>query len=149
MTHQIADEVYAYAHASASEITNHTQTVEEAACHTLRIIASRFHEWDGRPLRNWAGIIARNKALSLTRKLGKTVSFDDVDYAIASETTELKDYSSLHTAINSLKPIYRDVTNLHYVKGLEVQVIAEVLGRPEGTVKVQLKRARQQLKQIL
>jgi RNA polymerase sigma-70 factor (ECF subfamily) len=44
-----------------------------------------------------------------------------------------------------LPPLYREVFLLREVEGLSVRDTAEALGVPEGTVKVRLHRARQEL----
>lgn len=48
----------------------------------------------------------------------------------------------IRRAIENLPTIYRDVMYLYYVEDMDVAEIAEVLGRPEGTVKSQLRRGR-------
>jgi RNA polymerase sigma-70 factor (ECF subfamily) len=48
-------------------------------------------------------------------------------------------------AVAGLPPLYREVFLLREVEGLSVHDAAEALGLPEGTVKVRLHRARQEL----
>lgn len=55
----------------------------------------------------------------------------------------------LRTALEKLKPEYREVICLHYLQDLPVKTIAEVLGRNESTIKTQLSRAREKLKVFL
>ena len=58
-------------------------------------------------------------------------------------------YLDVHAAIEQLKPEYREVIKLHYLDDLTVKQIAQVLDRNENTVKTQLSRAREMLKNIL
>ena len=55
----------------------------------------------------------------------------------------------VHAAIEQLKPEYREVIKLHYLDDLTIKQIAQVLDRNENTVKTQLSRARETLKNIL
>jgi RNA polymerase sigma-70 factor (ECF subfamily) len=48
-------------------------------------------------------------------------------------------------ALAELPPLYREVFLLREVEGLPVRDAAEALGIPEGTVKVRLRRAKQEL----
>ena len=58
-------------------------------------------------------------------------------------------YIDLHTAIEQLRPDYREIIKLYYLDGLSVRQIAQVLDKNENTVKTQLHRARAILKTIL
>lgn len=59
------------------------------------------------------------------------------------------DRERLITEIGNLKPKYKEVVLLYYYQELSVKEIAELLDKKESTVKVRLKRAREQLKQKL
>lgn len=52
-------------------------------------------------------------------------------------------------SMRELAPAHRTVLVLHYVIGLEVSEMADVLGVPPGTVKSRLARARERLRSIL
>ena len=58
-------------------------------------------------------------------------------------------YLDVRAAIEQLKPEYREVIMLHYLDDLTVKQIAQILDRNENTVKTQLSRAREMLKNIL
>ena len=58
-------------------------------------------------------------------------------------------YIDLHTSIERLRPEYREVVKLYYLDDLSVKQIAWVLDRNENTVKTQLARAREALRNIL
>lgn len=57
--------------------------------------------------------------------------------------------SGLLEQVSKLPLKYREVIFLHYFEGYAVQEIAQMLGKPEGTVSTHLHRARQKLKDML
>ena len=63
--------------------------------------------------------------------------------------TKTEEAADLRSALEQLKPEYREVICLFYLQDLSVKMIAEVLGRNESTVKTQLARAREKLKVFL
>ena len=52
-------------------------------------------------------------------------------------------------AVAKLKPDYRTAVELYYMQSLSVKQIAEIMEKPENTVKSLLMRAREMLKQSL
>jgi RNA polymerase sigma-70 factor, ECF subfamily len=52
----------------------------------------------------------------------------------------------LHTALESLSPVYQVVITLRYLQDMTYEEIAQTLGLPLNTVRTQLRRAKQQLK---
>jgi RNA polymerase sigma-70 factor (ECF subfamily) len=73
----------------------------------------------------------------------ESVSFSDVPH------NELEDILDVRAALKKLSEDYREVIELHYFSGLKICDIAQMLQRKEGTVKVQLMRARERLKELL
>lgn len=68
----------------------------------------------------------------------------------SDQTSSYNDtYLDVRAAIAQLKPEYREVITLYYLDDLTVKQIAKVLDRNENTVKTQLSRAREMLKNIL
>lgn len=55
----------------------------------------------------------------------------------------------LHNVVNQLKPRYRKMIQMRYFDELSYEEIAQQMGIPMGTVKVQLLRARKLLAEIL
>lgn len=119
-----------------------------------------FQTW--RPFRPWLMKLARNACLNaIGRKRLPTVSVhagEDEngvpELADASPTAhevaasrEL--VSRLNEAIAQLPPRYRDVITLRHLEGQSYRQIARSLGRPSGTVKVWLFRARERLRRLL
>ena len=58
-------------------------------------------------------------------------------------------YMDLHEAIEQLRPDYREVIKLYYLDDLSVKQIAQILDKNENTVKTQLFRAREMLRDFL
>ncbi len=64
-----------------------------------------------------------------------------------AESTELM--AALEKAVARVKPGYREILLLRFREGLAYRDIADVVGLPMGTVKIQLHRARKRLAQEL
>ena len=58
-------------------------------------------------------------------------------------------YIDLHEAIEKLRPDYREVIKLYYLDDLSVKQVAQILDKNENTVKTQLFRAREMLRDFL
>lgn len=64
----------------------------------------------------------------------------------ADSPARLAEYDELHRAVDRLDIRYRTVISLYYWQGASYAEIAEIMGKPEGTVKGWLSRAKQQLR---
>ena len=62
---------------------------------------------------------------------------------------EREDLSYVWEAVKGLPEVQREVIHLFYQEGYQTAEIAEILGRKEATVRSDLKRAREHLKEIL
>ena len=76
-------------------------------------------------------------------ELNPEITTDDKNTVAAEIRIDLKQ------AIEQLSPEYREVICLFYLEQLSVRETAEVLGRKESTVKVQLSRAREKLRVLM
>ena len=107
--------------------------------------------------RPWAYRIVSNKCADWIRRrvVQRGVTQDLQDTAAPavscpSRETESKDESDrMHEAITRLPDEQRAILSLHYLDGMGVAEIAEVLGVPPGTVKSRLFHARNRLKETL
>lgn len=63
-----------------------------------------------------------------------------------SERTENDEILDLRRAIKNLPEAQREVITLFYLQDLKIKEIADILGKPENTIKVTLMRAREALK---
>ena len=67
----------------------------------------------------------------------------------AGQTDERPDYSELYESLFRLEEKYRIPLVLFYLEGYSVREIAGILETPEGTVKSQLSRGRNRLREIM
>lgn len=118
----------------------------------LRVFRS-LGSWDAsRPLRPWVMSIAVNRCrthLATRPRLPECVDFlhetvpgppDDDSHELARE---------IRQALQCLRLEYRTVFLLFHEQGQPYEEIAQALGRPVGTVKTWLHRARSELLEIL
>ena len=128
-----------------------------------------FHGFFGSDFKPWLLAIVRNAAfrwLSNRRRSGNVISMDEAfaghsgdeptEIQIASDepTPEAQllgkiDRDLVHTALEKLPPIFREVLVLREIEGLAYREIAEVAGAPIGTVMSRLTRGRSELRKVL
>lgn len=101
--------------------------------------ASEEHE------KAWLFKVAANcaKSLRTTPWRQRTVPLEDV-YAYTDPAE-----SAVDGALAQLPAKYRAVVHLYYYEGYRTKEIAHILGRSPSTVRAQLTRARQKLKELL
>ena len=104
-------------------------------------------------LSTWLFTIATRRALNWLKRAAKSVQADDELIAqITSPHAGPSDealQSELQDAIDRLQPKYRAIISLYYWQGLTYHDIANVLQKPEGSVKVWMQRAKQELRKEL
>ena len=97
----------------------------------------------------WLIRVAINCAKDLVRA---RLVYTELDPGLVSDgrdTDNTEQRLDLRQAIDRLPKEYREVICLFYLEQLSVHEIAQVLGRNENTVKVQLSRARTKLRAFL
>lgn len=72
---------------------------------------------------------------------------DELDEQLAAE--ERRDLSFVWEAVKSLPDTYREAIHLFYYEGYPTAQIASILGRKESTIRSDLRRGRERLKEIL
>ncbi len=104
-------------------------------------------------LATWLFKIGTNKALTYLKHAARELRADDSLIASIAATTPQPHESAiqheLHAAVARLRPQYRAVISLHYWQGLSLQEVAMTMGSPVGSVKVWVKRAKEQLRKEL
>ena len=78
--------------------------------------------------------------------------WEELNEELAGEDTPAvgpEEQLDLHQAIRHLRLEYREVICLHYLEGLSVKEISDILGRNENTVKTHLARGREKLRMFL
>ena len=90
-----------------------------------------------------ASNLSKNKILYLKRRQADELS----EELVADKDKE--DLSYVWDAVKQLPEKYREVVHLFYQEGYSTKEIAEILNRNESTVRSDLKRGRDRLKNIL
>lgn len=89
-----------------------------------------------------ASNVAKNRILYNTRR-----TTDELNEELVAE--EREDLRFVWEAVKGLPDTQREVIHLFYQEGYKTAEIAEILGRKEATIRSDLKRARERLKEIL
>lgn len=100
-------------------------------------------------LKAWLLTVTINQCKSMHLSIWnkRKVSIDEIVEPVISNENE--DYTELHEAIKDIPVKYRDVIHLFYFEELSIKEISQILNRNEGTIKTQLNRGRQLLKDKL
>ncbi len=152
---------YSYMIYCASQImTENTSDVEDVVHDAMISLMDHLSIIDFKDeikVRNFCGIVARNKAIDHCRKIGaKATPMGEIFVAAINENDDPeaivinKDtYESVLKAINNLDEKYRDVCLLKYVNDLNDTEISDVLNIPLKTVNTRVYRSKQILKDAL
>ena len=114
--------------------------------------------WRGIPFSSWLYRIASNEiANSYRHSAGDNKYLQEVrtspfsqEYLNAElELRKNEEYRTLQEAISRLPPKYQEVIALKYFEDKELKEIAEILSKPEGTVKSLLHRGIEKLRNTL
>ena len=108
-------------------------------------------------VKNFCGVVARNKAIDHCRKAGnRNIHIEDLVVEPVSENDDPvavvvshDTYSAVLKAINDLDDTFRDVCLLKYVNELKEREIAKVLNVPIKTVNSRINRGKQILRDVL
>jgi RNA polymerase sigma-70 factor (ECF subfamily) len=113
----------------------------------------RYHPF-GIPFSAWLFRIARNAVTDHHRRSKSSIAWDllpeslhpisDADPETAALSHE--SFSALHATLENLDPYRRELLALRFASELTVREISAVLGKPEATVKSDLRRTLQRLK---
>jgi RNA polymerase sigma factor (sigma-70 family) len=111
----------------------------------LRVVRS-LRRWDAsRPLKPWIMGIAVNRCRTwLAQRARRPEVVDYLQDTAASPATDdaAELLTEIQTAVAALRPEYRSVFVLFHEQGQPYEDIATALGRPVGTIKTWLHRAR-------
>ena len=101
-------------------------------------------------IKNYLYVIAKNCVKDYFKKQ-KYISFDELsdDMKYSDRMEKVEDRMVLMDAIDSLKPIEKDIITLKYFGQLKNKEIARVYGKPVSTIRYTLKRAEKNLKKRL
>lgn len=145
----------------ALRIVRHVHLAEEVVSDAYMQVWRDAHRYDdsrGRVL-GWLLIITRSRALDLLRRQDEAFSHPEPYELISepeSEQNSAHDLlaaaqagSALHTAMQALTPLQRQLLSLAFFRGLSHSEIVEQSGIPLGSVKTHIRRALTTLKSKL
>ena len=131
---------------------------EEVSQESLIRIYRNLKKWDPtRPLKPWLLTITRNRCLTALDKRNKQPVQNELALELETErrehskhTNEEMEWSEeLDLALDKLRDDYRDCFVMFYRHEMSYREIAETLEKPEGTIKIWLFRARNQIVELL
>src|SRR5438270_8091072 len=130
-----------------ARLLNHTHDAEDVSQEVFLRVFRSLRKWDAdRPLRPWVIGIAVNRCRTwISRRPRRPEPVDFLAETAAAgpapdEGTELS--AEIRSAVDDLRADYREVFVLFHEHGRGYEEIAEAVGRPVGTVKTWLHRAR-------
>ncbi len=103
-------------------------------------------------LATWLFRISTNKCLTYLKRHSKEVALEAEIQTVASREPSPHHRaldSELHAAVHALRPTYRAVISLYYWQGLDYAATAAAMEAPINSVRVWLKRAKEELRKEL
>jgi RNA polymerase sigma-70 factor (ECF subfamily) len=127
-------------------LLNHRHDAEDVTQEVFLRVFRSLRRWDAaRPLKPWIMGIAVNRCRTwLTQRARRPELVDHLqDTAAARPTDDVVELASeIRAAVSELRGDYRSVFVLFHEQGQPYEDIAAALGRPVGTIKTWLHRAR-------
>lgn len=103
--------------------------------------------------RTWMTRIIYNCANEMRRKSAKEISLEAYDGLFgqnrSAQELSREEAMDLRDAVENLGEPYRTLVKQKYFDGMKIREISEETGRPEGTIKADLSRAKKKLKRML
>lgn len=127
-------------------LLSHTHDAEDVTQEVFLRVFRSLNRWDpSRPLRPWVLRIAVNRCRTWIGRRAKRPDLTEYlqetpDHRQPDDSTEVQ--TAIRAAVDTLRPDYREVFILFHEHGQSYETIAEVVGRPVGTIKTWLHRAR-------
>ena len=135
--------------AVCQRLLSHCHDAEDVTQEVFLRVFRSLRRWDqSRPLRPWVLGIAVNRCRTWVGRRATRPELADYlhetpDHRPADDSAELR--AEIRAAVDALRDEYREVFVLFHEQGQSYEEIAEVVGRPVGTVKTWLHRARLEL----
>jgi len=142
----LVDRFQAEVYGLCVRLLNHRHDAEDVTQEVFLRIFRSLRKWDcTRPLRPWIMGIAVNRCRTWLAQRARRPELADYLHETAAappadDSAEL--VSEIQAALRQLRPDYRSVFVLFHEHGHPYEEIAEALGRPVGTIKTWLHRAR-------
>ena len=130
-------------------MVQHQQDAEDITQEVMLRTIRSLHRWDDkRPLRPWILAIAANRCRTHLGRLARRPKPTEFAADVPDERPRVHDEDlagELKLALAELRPDYRMVVVMFHEQELAYEEISEAIGRPIGTVKTWLHRARAEL----
>jgi RNA polymerase sigma-70 factor (ECF subfamily) len=130
-------------------LLSHRHDAEDVTQEVFLRVFRSLRGWDpSRPLKPWVLTIAVNRCRTCVGRRGKGPELADYlqdtpDHRPGDDSAELG--REIRATVDALRPEYREVFVLFHEHGQSYEDIAAAVGRPVGTVKTWLHRARLEL----
>lgn len=132
-----------------SRMLNNRHDAEDVSQEVFMRVFRSLHRWDKRrPLRPWVMGITVNRCRTWLTQRAKRPELHENMHETAECRTQDESAELIHeiaAAVSALRPDYRAAFVMFHEQGLPYEEIAEALGRPVGTIKTWLHRARTDL----
>ncbi len=135
--------------AVCQRLLSHAHDAEDVTQEVFLRVFRSLGRWDkSRPLRPWVMTIAVNRCRTWIGRRATRPELADYlhetpDHRPADDSVEMR--TEIRAAVDALRDEYREVFVLFHEHGQSYEEIGEVVGRPVGTVKTWLHRARLEL----
>lgn len=140
---RFGDSILRYAYTYLHNMSDAEEVLQDTLVQFLKTapeFESENHE------KAWLLRVAANLSKNRIR-YNKLREMDELNDELVAE--EREDLSFVWEAVKSLPVKYREVIHLFYHEGYQTAQIAKVLGRNESTVRSDLRRGREKLKEVL
>ncbi len=155
---QLMNRYIPYVSAIVWNILSQAMTAEDAEEVVSDVFLAAWNQADqirDTSVKAWLGAVARYKAKTRLRQMGKTLPLEEdvLDDRAAStpdeEMERAEERALVYQAVNSLKEPDREIFLRHYYYAQSVSQISEQMRLNESTVKTKLSRGRERLKSML
>lgn len=132
-----------------SYVKNEQDALDIVGESTYKALNSLNRLRESKYMKTWFYRILINESITVIRK-NKTVIYDtEFIETITKDVFDKDEILDLYNSLDKLSQKYKNVIILKYIKGMQINEIAEILDMNSNTVKTRLKRGVDRLKSIM